>query len=401
MRIDAIETIQHPAFPNLLHVQVRTDDGLTGTGETFYGADAVAAHIHGVAAPLLLGQDPLRGNAHQATLAGYVGYLGSGAETRARSALDLALWDIRGQTAGLPVHDLIGGRTRESVPVYNTCAGSQYVRSGGQSTRSWGLGRGGGALEDLQRFLTDAGGLAEELLAEGIGGMKIWPFDPYAENSRGTMITNADLAAALRPVRAIREAVGQDMMLMIELHGLWTVPAARTIIGALAEYEPYWVEDPVRADVVGGLAAAGEAARAAGTMVAAGETVSGLGQFLPLINGTPGGGPVDVVTIDLTWCGGLSEALPVAALTGACGRLLAPHDCTGPIALAAAVQLSVAAPTTVLQETVRAALRGWYADVVTQVPPVVAGSVSVCPGTGWGTALQPDYVASATVRRSR
>jgi galactonate dehydratase len=177
--------------------------------------------------------------------------------------------------------------------------------------------------------------------------------------------------------------------------------AARTIIGALAEYEPYWVEDPVRADVVGGLAAAGEAAAAAGTMLAAGETVSGLSQFLPLINGTPSGGPVDVVTIDLTWCGGLSEAVPVAALTAAFGRLLAPHDCTGPIALAASVQLALAVSTTVVQEKVRAALRGWYADIVTQVRPVREGSVSVCSGPGWGASLQPEYVASATVRRSR
>ena len=402
MRINAIETVQHESFANLLHVRIVTDDGLIGTGETFYGADAVAAQVHSVVVPQLLGQDPLRLTAHQAAMSGYVGYLGSGAETRARSAVDLALWDIRGQVAGLPIHDLIGGRTRDSIPVYNTCAGSQYVRSGGQSTRSWGLGRGDGTLEDLQRFLTDAGGLAEELHAEGITGMKIWPFDPYAENSRGTRISNAELREGLRPVQAIRDAVGQDMRLMIELHALWSVPVARTIIAALAEYTPYWIEDPVRADVIGGLSAMADATSAAGTMLAAGETVSGLGQFLPLIDTPPHGGPVDVVTIDLTWCGGLSEAVSVASATAACGRLLAPHDCTGPVSLAAAVQLSVSAPTAVLQETVRAALRGWYADIVTELPPVVDGSISPCPGPGLGTQLQPDYLTSsgAHVRRS-
>lgn len=242
MKIDAVETVQHASFPNLIHVRVLTDDGLIGTGETFYGTEAVAAHVHAVAAPVLVGQDPLRSTAHGLALQGYVGYSGSGAETRTRSAIDLALWDIRGQAANMAIHDLLGGRVRDSVPVYNTCAGSHYVRSGNQSTAAWGLETPSGQLEDLERFLTDAGGLAEELLCEGITGMKIWPFDPYAEHSRGTAITAQELEIALGPIKAIREAVGDQMRVMIEMHALWTVPAARSIITALSEYTPYWIE---------------------------------------------------------------------------------------------------------------------------------------------------------------
>jgi len=398
MKITTVETVQHDSFPNLVHVRLSTDDGLVGTGETFYGTDAVVAQVHAVAAPALLGQDPLRSTAHSLALQGYVGYAGSGAETRARSAIDLALWDIRGQAAAMPVHDLIGGRVRDSVPIYNTCAGSHYVRSGGQSTTSWGLGAPSDRLEDLQRFLTDAGGLAEELLKEGIGGMKIWPFDRFAEQSRGTAITTAELQVALRPIQAIREAVGDRIKVMIELHSLWTVPAANTIIAALADYQPYWIEDPVRADLVGGLAAVRQSAAAANTMIAAGETVAGLAGFVPLLAGS-GGGAVDVATVDLTWCGGLTESMSIAALAAACGRMIAPHDCTGPIALAAAVHLSVAAPTAVLQETVRAAVRGWYGDIVTVLPQIIDGNIRPCPGPGLGTELQHDYLHSAGARR--
>ena len=178
MRIERIETVRHEDFPNLLFVLVH-GDGLVGLGETFYAAEAVEAYIHSVAAPLLLGQDASRITALNRSLEGYVGYCGSGVETRARSAVDIALWDLAGQRAGLPLHDLMGGRTRDSIRAYNTCAGTQYVRREGQATQNYGRGLDG-RWEDLDRFLSDAGALAEELLSEGITGMKIWPFDAYA-----------------------------------------------------------------------------------------------------------------------------------------------------------------------------------------------------------------------------
>lgn len=391
MRIDRIDTLRHDDFPNLLYVQVHTDDGLIGVGETFYGADSVQAHVHSVAAPLLLGEDPLRIAAHNRALQGYVGYTGSGAETRARSAIDIALWDIRARAAGVPLYDTLGGATRASILTYNTCAGSHYVRRHGQSTQNWGLDQQERRYEDLHRFLTDAGGLAEELLAEGLTGMKIWPFDSYAEASFGTSITAAELRRALSPIHEIRKAVGDRINVMVELHALWNVPTARRIIAALSDYEPYWIEDPVRADIDQGLAAVADAVAAADSMLAAGETVASLGSFLPLVTGN---GPVDVVTVDLTWCGGLTEAVSVAALASAAGRAIAPHDCTGPISLTAATHLSISAPNALMQETVRAAVRGWYSDIVTQVPPIADGHIRPPAGAGLGTELQPDFLTS-------
>jgi galactonate dehydratase len=385
MKIDRVDTLRLAEYPNLTFVEIYTDDGLVGTGETFYGAEAVEAHLHSTAIPMLLGEDPLRIDEISRRLSGYVGYSGSGAETRARSAVDIALWDLRARSFGVPLHDTMGGRTRESIRVYNTCAGSQYVRRSGQSSSNWGLGAQG-PYEDLERSLNDAGGLAEELLSEGITGMKIWPFDRYAEASLGTHISSADLRAGLEPLAKVRAAVGDQMDVMIEMHALWSVPAARSILHALADLAPYWVEDPVRSDVLGGLVDLAGTATALNILVAAGETVAQLGGFAQYLCS----GAIDVATVDLSWGGGLTEAVRIAALAASAGRMIAPHDCTGPIALAAATHLSVSATNALVQETVRSSLRGWHGDLVTDLPTVREGAISPPVGIGLGTALQPN-----------
>ena len=109
MKVTAIETIRVGEFPNLLWVQVLTDEGVTGLGETFYGPEAAEAHIHGIIASALIGRDPRNIEAHQAHLTGYIGFTGASAEMRGRSAIDIALWDILGQSVGLPLCDLLGG----------------------------------------------------------------------------------------------------------------------------------------------------------------------------------------------------------------------------------------------------------------------------------------------------
>ena len=106
MRITAIETVLLDEFPNLLWVQVHTDEGLVGLGETFFGPRSVAAYLHESVAPRLLGRDPLLIDRHSRDLlTGYLGFSGSGAEMRGLSAIDIALWDLWGQATGQPAHD--------------------------------------------------------------------------------------------------------------------------------------------------------------------------------------------------------------------------------------------------------------------------------------------------------
>ena len=141
MKITAIETIGLAEFPNLLWVQIHTDAGIVGLGETFYGAQSVAGYIHETASAYLLGQDPLQIDKHSRHfLNHYLGFKSVGAEMRGTSAIDIALWDIFGQVTGQPVWQLLGGKSRDTIRTYNTCAGYRYVRAQPeQLVTNWGL----------------------------------------------------------------------------------------------------------------------------------------------------------------------------------------------------------------------------------------------------------------------
>ena len=130
MKIAKIETLRLKEFPQLLWVEVTADDGLVGLGETFFAPGAVETFIHDYAAPYLLGQDPRDVDRHAHKLMSvYVGSQDSGAEMRAASAIDLALWDILAKSLSAPVWRLMGGKVRNSIPVYNTCAGYKHARA--------------------------------------------------------------------------------------------------------------------------------------------------------------------------------------------------------------------------------------------------------------------------------
>ena len=138
MKITRVDTLRLDEFPSVVYVLVHTDEGLVGLGESFFFADAVEAHLHTVAG-YLLGQDPGMIETHARALRGYVGTASSGAELRAASAVDIALWDLCGQAAGQPLHRVLGGASRESIRTYNTCAGYRYIRDeSGQAVMNWG-----------------------------------------------------------------------------------------------------------------------------------------------------------------------------------------------------------------------------------------------------------------------
>lgn len=390
MKVTALKTVRLGEYPNLVFVVVETDEGLTGLGETFFGSRAVAAWVHETAASYLLGQDPLDVERHSANLQSFVGFAGTGVENRGRSAVDIALWDLLAQRANLPLYRLLGGLSRETVRIYNTCAGPTYVRALPQSpdlpTGNWvGDQERQQATEysDLQAFLTDAGALAESLLAEGITAMKIWPFDPFAEATGGHGITTGELKQGLEPFRRVRQAVGDKMELFVELHSKWDLPTAIKIAQSLEEYQPSWFEDPLRMNCLDALA---DFAASTRVPVAASETVATGRAFRELIER----GGVRVVLFDPAWMGGITEARKVIALADARQLPVAPHDCAGPVNFAVGVHFTVSAPNALIQEGVRAFYRGWYRDLVTAVPEVAGGHVAPLHGPGIGTALRPE-----------
>lgn len=274
MRITAVETIRPKIQPNLLFLQLHTEDGRVGLGEAFFGGRTVESYLHESVAEVLLSTEDPSPEAMARTLTSYTGYAGAGVETRGNGAVDLALWDLLGQGAGLPLVKLFGGPVQESLPIYNTCAGPGYIsRSTRQQSDNWGVPTAGPERwDDLDAFLNRPGQLARELWNEGIRGMKVWPFDQAAEATNGTDISAAGLSRGLTVIEAIRAEVGFDLALMVELHGLWNRRGATTILQALEPYRPYWVEDPIRPDAVDALAAL---TRDTDVPIATGETVVG------------------------------------------------------------------------------------------------------------------------------
>jgi galactonate dehydratase len=388
MKIIKVETLRLGEFPNLLWVRLYTDEGLVGLGETFMGAAAVEAYIHEWAAPKLIGKDPLAIEARGKDIQGYLGWRGSGVETRGNSAIDIALWDIFGKAANMPIHTALGGKSRDTIRIYNTCAGYQYVRSTeNQSTSNWGLGsklgNNSGPYEDLQGFLHHADELAESLLSEGITAMKIWPFDMAAEASDGQYISEADLDTALEPFRKIRHAVGSKMDIMVEFHSLWRLPMAQKIARALKPFNTFWHEDAIRMD---SLELLKQYAPHSDALICASETLSYKWGFKDYLQT----GVAGVVMLDLSWCGGLTEARKIAAMADAWQLPIAPHDCTGPVVWAASTHLSLHTPNALIQESVRAFYSGWYKELVTELPVVKNGMISLNNKPGLGIALLPD-----------
>lgn len=389
MRIVALQTLRPEFQSNVCVLVLHTDEGIVGLGETFMGAEAVEAHLHESVAPLLIGLTDPAPEAVAGLITPYVGFQGGGVETRAAGAVDFALWDLLGKRTGLPVARLLGGPVRERMRTYNTCAGTGYISdTSRQESANWGLAEG--ELEDLSAFLNEPARLARDLRSEGLTGMKVWPFDPAAETTGGNEVRGADLLPGLRVLDAIRSEVGTDLDLMVELHGLWNRPSAIKVLRAIEEFSPYWAEDPVRPDAVAALAAVRQETS---VPIATGETAIGRRAFDELLRTAR----IDFATCDVQWTGGITEARKITALADAHGVPVAPHDCTGPISLAAATHVTMSQPNAVLQETVRAFLRTWYPRIVTGVPEVIDGHVHLSDRPGLGVELSEELLTSSAV----
>jgi L-alanine-DL-glutamate epimerase-like enolase superfamily enzyme len=393
MKISALETIRVQQFPNILWVKIHTDDGLVGLGETFFGAQAVEAYIHEEVAPKLIGRDPLAIDLISKDLTGYLGFRSTGAEMRGNSAIDIGLWDLFGKATRLPIAQLLGGFSRREIRTYNTCAGNTYMRDGsGQQTGNYGIGGPRRDYDDLNGFLERADELAEDLLSEGITAMKIWPFDIAAEKSRGQYISSADLRKALEPFEKIRKRVSDRIDIMVEFHSMWQLTPAIQIARALEPYNTFWHEDPIKMDSLSSLKRYAAASRAP---LCASETLATRWAFRDLMETDSAG----VVMLDLSWCGGISEGKKIATMAEAWHLPVAPHDCTGPVVLAASTHLSLNAPNALVQESVRAYYRTWYADLTTQLPTVTNGMITIPPGPGHGVELAEDLDRKFTVHR--
>ncbi|MEO2034873.1 MAG: mandelate racemase/muconate lactonizing enzyme family protein [Planctomycetaceae bacterium] len=391
--ITAIETaVPAGVMPNLILVRIHTDDGRIGCGETYYTPQAIEALIHGWMAERLIGAEATDIEAHwrflyeRCTAFGY-----PGAELRALSAIDVALWDILGQVCGQPVWQLLGGAAQKQVRIYNTCGGPGYgaqlrEQNPVAAHPGWpGYGDEGesGPLQDNWASVHTPGDLAEELLSEGIMGMKVWPFDRYAHRSGGLYLSAADIDAGMQPLREIRERVGDRIEIMIEGHAFFQLPSAIRLADALSEIRPFWLEDVLRVDNMDTLA---DFRRRSGLPIAASEMLLGRPAYLSLLQA----GAADYVMVDPTWAGGISETRRIIDLAQTFNLPATMHDCTGPLTLFAGLHCAVASTNVVLQETVRAHIRTFYDRLIDRLPTISNGWLLAPTDPGLGTTLLPE-----------
>ncbi len=309
-----------------LIVEVETDEGIVGIGESGLGGGATATVIAKDLAPLLIGEDPLMiEGLWQRMFHRTRQYGRRGIVMQAMSGIDIALWDIAGKVAKLPVYKLLGA-CRDRVEAY---ASGGFYQEG--------------------KSAADLAGEAEGYRARGFKGMKMKiGRNPSTQTHLRELTGNAGFCEVepeedLARVAAVREALGPRAKLMVDVNCAWSPGIAIEMGRAMEPYKLYWIEEPVATDDIEGSA---EVAAALATPIAGYETELGLYGFRELI----GRGAIDIVQPDLAWSGGFSECRRIAALAQAHHRMVAPHAFASAVNLVAALHFAAAIPNGLVLE---------------------------------------------------
>jgi len=374
MKITAIETLQWKAYPRLLTVRVFTDSGLVGLGETVDKVPGAKAALHGTIAPLVLGQDPLDIEGLWRFVMDNIMYHGyAGAETRALSAFEVALWDIMGKRYDAPLYHLLGGKTRDEIPTYNTCLSF-------------------GAIQDYAAWHEDAGALARSLIADEIYAMKIWPFDQFSERSFGQRITQAEIEKGLIPVKQIRDAVGYKIEIGIECHFRWNRVSMERIARALEPFDILFLEDVMPAvypDEIKALA------QRTTIPIVGSELLLTRWQLREWLEKHVS----QIVMTDAVWNGGIAETRKIAALAETFGVPLVLHNVAGPICHAACMHLGAHIPNLFYVESARAFYREVFPVLSDFAPRVADGHLDIPAGPGLGVKLLDSALERADLVR--
>src|SRR5262249_45984625 len=347
-------------------VKVETDrPGLYGWGEATleWKTRAVVGAVEDLA-PLLIGRDPR--DIEQAWRVMHkqgfwrMGVIGA----TAISGIEVALWDILGKDLGVPVWRLLGGKTRERVPVYTHL----------------GLGDMRAVYETMQPEALAERALA--VVAKGYRALKV-VFIPYTHYT--APLRAVDHVARL--MQALREAVGSEIEIMVDFHGRpASVAAALDYIRALEPGRPLFVEEPVPPGDALAMKAVQDKANVA---IAAGERLIGRGEFEPLFHLRA----IAIAQPDIAHTGGLAEARKIAAAAETAGIGIAPHNPLGPLAGVAALHFDIATPNFVIQEEMTGAVP-WYWEVVDGPIRMVDGAWQVPDKPGLGVELDEKAAAA-------
>lgn len=339
---------------NWVFVKIYTDEGITGVGEgtleykekAFLGA---LEHIK----EYLLGKNPFQIEEHFHKIYRDAYWRGGPVLMSALSAVEMALWDMLGKSLGVPVYQLMGGKVHDKVRIY---------------VNGWFAGA-----KEPEEFAEKA----KIAVQRGITAMK---WDPFGKSYLD--ISNAELDKALRNVAAVREAVGNQVDLLIEGHGRFNIPTGIKIAKELEQFKPMFFEEPVPPDNLDALKAVREKSPVA---ISAGERLYTRWDYKPLFDKMP----CDYIQPDISHAGGIMELKKIAAEAECRYIPFAPHNPSGPIANAATLQLAASCPNFCILEIMYSDV-AWRKDVTDEALEYQDGYITIPDKPGLGIEIDEE-----------
>ncbi len=359
MKITDLKILRMSASPqantNWTFVKIETDAGIHGIGEASlqYKDAALIAELE-TFRRFLVGKDPFQIEHIWISLHRRVTWTGGPVTMSAISAIDLALWDIKGKALGVPVYELLGGKVRDRVQVY---ANGWFA--GAQSPE-----------EHAER--------ATEVVSQGYSCLKFYPF------GGAQVVTPARMARGVALVQAVREAVPPGCEIGIDVRGRLNIWSARRVAQKLEPFDIAWLEEPILFDNVDALAALAQSIR---VPVATGEQLYTRWEFRPLLEKNA----VGIIQPDICHAGGISELKKIAAAAETYTVTVAPHNSNGPISTVASLHLDISIPNCFMQE-IFVDFLPLYGEILTNPPQIENGYCTLPPGPGWGTDIREEVV---------
>ena len=366
MIIESIATITVGAgWKNWLFVIVRADNGLSGLGEgTLNGFIRTTEAAVRELEPLVIGQDPRRIHALSKRLMESVSLDGGHIHRTAVAAIEVACWDLLGKSLGVPIHQLLGGRVRDSIEGY---ANGWYR-----------------AERTPEAFVR----AAKAVEATGLRALKLDPFG----TAQG-FIDETALDEAFHIVEALRGELPRDFKILIDVHARFVESEALRAARRLAPLNLFWWEEPTTREREAPANAVGAASP---IPVATGEMYDTIGQFYTLAQG----GGVNIFQPEPMSLGGIANTLAVSHLAQAHGSWIAPHQSGGPVAPAVCLQLAACVPNFLIQEHFDPFNEPWTRDLVSWTPRIDArtGHLSLPEAPGLGLELREDTLEKYGVK---
>lgn len=344
-------------WKNWVLVKLTTDEGLVGWGDattpmTYRPVLGAIEHLRN----LCIGADPRQIESLWETLFTTLYLPDDGTLLSAMAGIETACWDILGKSLNVPLHQLLGGRVRDSVRAY---------------ANGWYNGP-----RDPQVYADKAA----EVVALGYTALK---FDPFGAAYR--ILDPYERQKSLDIVRAIRDAVGDKVDIMIEVHDRLTTVEAIRICRELEEFHPLWVEAPVWSKDIAALLTVAEATA---LRIVAGERLTNLRDFADFLST----GRVDIIQPEYVELGGIHRLRQVAALAEAYQGMIAPHNARCPISTAVNVHVDAATRNVFIQETFDDFHIKWSRELFDGIPKLENGSLIVSDVPGIGVSINEDLI---------